>query len=193
MSRNQHSTPNTQHPVMRRTTDTPPATPDFEEVIKLLAVFSAASNTLRQIEADANGELLEMIDEFKKDYAAAQEAATKAESALETICRAHPEWFQTARSIKTPYGKVQFHRGTKLDIANAEATCRLLRATLGDEQAKPYIRSVEEPDKEALEVLPDDQLARVMVKRVVDDSFSATAAKVDFGKAYAEAEKAKAV
>lgn len=170
-----------------RTTEIQPATPDFEEVIRLLAVFSAASNSLREIEASANGELLELIDEFKKDYAAYQEAATKAEAALETVCRMHTEWFTAARSIKTPYGKVQFHRGTKLVIENAEATCRLLRAVLPPDLAGTCIRSVEEPNKESLETWTDEELAKVMVKRVVDDSFSVTPAKVDFGKAVKEA------
>jgi len=174
----------------KRTTYTPPPTPDFEEIINLLAIFSAASNTLREIETDANSELLEIIDDVKTDYAAAQETATKAETALETICRAHPEWFQTARSIKTPYGKVQFHRGTKLVIENPEATCRLIRAIAPDKSGE-CIRSVEEPDKEVLETWSDSDLDRIMVKRVVDDSFSATAAKVDFGKAVKEAAEPK--
>ena len=170
----------------RRTTDEQPASPDFQEVVNLLAVFTEAANRLADIEAAANEEFAGIIDEYKKDYAQAQEASVKSEAALETICRGHPEWFVTARSIKTPYGKVQFHRGTKLVIDNEEATCRLIRATLPD-LAASLIRSVEEPDKEALEVLGDEQLAALMVRRVVDDSFSATPARVDFGKAVKEA------
>lgn len=177
---------------MKKQPDPIPPSPDFQEVVNLLAVFSQAANVLRQIEADANGELLELIDELKADYAAAQEAATRAESALETVCRAHPEWFQSARSIKTPYGKVSFHKGTRIEFDNAEATCRLLRHVLEPDEADDYIRRVEEPDKEAMAALTDEVLKAVMARRVPEDSFSVTAAKVDFGKAVKEAAEKEA-
>jgi len=171
----------------RRTTDQTPASPDFAEVVNLLAVFSEASARLAEIEAKANGALLELIDEHKAEYATLQEAATKSETALEGICRAHPEWFMSVKSIKTPYGKVAFRTGTSLVVKDDEATVKLLKAVMGAPAAKDFIRAVELPDLEALEKLSTSELERYMIKRVSADVFSATPAKVDFGKAVTEA------
>lgn len=177
---------------MKKPTESTPATPEFQNAIDLLAVLTEASNRLALIEAAADQEFIEIVDEFKKEFAQAQEAATKATSALETICRSHPEWFQTARTIKTPYGKVSFHRATRLEIPDEEATCRLLVAILGETDAASFIRHHQEADKEALALLPPETLARVMVREVVEDHFTAAPAKMEFGKAVQTALKAEA-
>jgi hypothetical protein len=173
-------------PTTKRTTDIAPATPDFQEVINLLAVLTEANNRMLDIEAASNTEFLEIIDDFKKEFAQCQEARTKAEAALETICRSHPEWFVNARSIKTPYGKVSFRATARLSIANEEATVRLIKAF----KPKPhdYIRLVEEPNLEALEALDDADLEKLMIKRERGESFSATPARVDFGEALKKSE-----
>lgn len=158
--------------------------------MKLLAVLSDATNRLMEIESDANEQFLVIIDDRKAEYAQLQQACIRAETALETICKMHPEWFTRAKSIKTPYGKVMFHSSTVLEITNEEATVRLLRAwekTNPEFNARDYIRSVDSPNIEALESLPDSVLDQFMVKRVKKENFSATPAKVDFGKAVKEA------
>jgi hypothetical protein len=172
---------------MKRTTEQAPATPEFQNVVDLLAVLTEASNRLADIEAAANEEFQSIIDEYRKDYASAQEAATRAETALEAACRLHPEWFTSARSIKTPWGKVSFRKTTSIKVDNEEATCRLLRALLEPDEAEDYIVRTEKPNLEAMEKLTDDVLAQVMARRVHGDSFSATPQKVDFGKAVKEA------
>ncbi len=137
----------------------------------LLAVLSEASGRLAEIEAAAaNSELLQLIDEHKSDYADSQQAATKAETALESICRSHPEWFVASKSIKTPYGKVAFRTGTSLEVKDDESTVRLLRA-LRPTDSGDFIRTVEVPNVEALEALDDAELGRLMVKRVGDTTF----------------------
>lgn len=178
----------------RRTTDKTSDSPDFAEMVKLLAVFSEAASRLAEIEAEANSALLQLIDEHKAEYAKLQEAQKAAETALEAIARTHPEWFSAARSIKTPYGKVSFRTGTSLRVENDEATVKLIYAEEAriNAQGTPfiaedYIRVQEVPNIEALEKLDDALLARFMVKRVSADSFSVTPAKVDFGKAVKEA------
>ena len=170
--------------------------PDFKEMVNLLAVFSQASIRLTEIEADANSELLTLIDEHKKEYAELQEVCNRSQAALETIARSHPEWFAAQRSIKTPYGKVSFRSSPSLVVENEEATVKLLRAEQErtkaqrnvDAQtpvfpAQDFIRTVELPNLEALEAMDDATLAKFMVKRVVKDSFSVSPANVDFGKA----------
>lgn len=159
---------------------------DFKNMVDLLAVFSEASNRLAEIEATGNKELLELLDSHRADYAEAQEAATKAEAALEVIARRNPGWFQNARSVKTPYGVLKFHEGTSLKIDNEEAT--LAKLELHAERNKgfkldDYIHTHKKPNKEALEKLDDATLRMLGVVRVPDDNFSAKPAKVDMGKA----------
>jgi ribosomal protein L31 len=186
----------------RRTTETLPQDPAFAEVVKLMALGSDAANRLAEIEAEANRLLLELIDDCRLDYAKCQSALTAAEAALEVHARAHPEWFGKAKSIKTPYGKIAFRTGTSLKVKDDEATVNLLRAlepTLnsklpeGQEPfvAEDYIRTVEVPNLETLERLPDDSLKLFMVTRVVADSFSFTPAKVEFGQAVSEGDAGK--
>lgn len=177
-----------------------PAHPDFLTVVELLEVLSQASLGLTEIEASANSELLALVAEFKADYARFQLAATEAETRLEELCRKHPEWFGVKKSITTPYGKVAFRESTKLVLASEEATVKLLLAEAERSQAQRavdgtselfvanrYLKTVQVPNLEALEGLADHELARFMVRREREDSFKATPAKVDFGKAVTEA------
>ena len=189
----------------RKTIAPTPDSPDFLAVVNELDILSQATTGLAEIEASANGKLLELITEYKKDYAKFQLAATTAETSLEYLCRKHPEWFVSAKSITTPYGKVSFHRSTKLVIKDAEATLRLLLAkqALSESQhnldgvspvfrAAPYINKIEVPNIEALEVLTDVELDEFLIKRELKDNFSATPATVNFGKAVTEAAKTAA-
>jgi len=190
-------------PKPRTATAPTPDSPDFKEMVNLLAVFSEATSRLAEIEAAANSELLQLIDEHKAEYAKLQETCNAAQAALETICRSHPEWFGEQRNIKTPYGKVSFRSSPSLQVENDEATVKLLRAEQDRSQAQhnvdgtspvfkadDFIRTVHLPNLEALEGLDDTMLARFMVKRVVKDSFSVGAAKVDFGKAVKDSTEA---
>lgn len=182
-----------------RPTVEPSESADFNEVVNLLAIFSEATSRLAEIEAAANSALLEIIDEHKTEYATLQEACKKSETALEGLCRAHPEWFTTVRSLKTPYGRVGFRSGASLVVRDDEATVKLLRAeherTVARHEADGatgifpvdnYVRVVELPNLEALEKLDDELLKKFMVARVHADSFSVTAATVNFGKAVKE-------
>jgi hypothetical protein len=181
-----------------------PESTEFNEVVNLLAVFSEATSRLAELEAGANRDLLELIDQHKDEYATLQETCKKTEAALECLCRSHPEWFTAARSLKTPYGRVSFRSGASLAVRDEEATVKLLRAeyerTLARHEADgateifpvaDYVRVVELPNLEALEKLDDEALKKFMVTRVHADTFSVTAAAVNFGKAVKEAAAAK--
>lgn len=174
---------------MRKTTEKQPECPAFEELVKLLAIYTDASNRLTEIEVEANDRLLELLDQQVKEYAALQVQVSDASAQLEATCKAHPEWFEKARSIKTPYGKVQFHRSNPLECVNDEATIKLLRAEAKANRnfdAEGFIRTTESPNLEALAQFDDTTLEKFMVKRVTKDNFSATPARVDFGKAVKE-------
>ncbi len=164
---------------------------DFANVVNLLAVYSDASNRLTELETTANFGLLGIVDEHKAEYAQLQKALTDAESALELICLAHKEWFGADRkSIKTPYGTVKFHSGTKLVVKNEEATVLLIQREAEHNpefKLDDYLRKVETPNLEALERLDDAALRKFRVERVREDKFSVVPAKVDMGKAVKEA------
>lgn len=170
----------------RRTSEELPADAEFQNVVDLMSVGSEAANRLATIEAEVNEGMQEIIDEFRADYAKAQGALARAEAAMEVACRAHPEWFGKAKSVKTPWGKVAFRSGTSLLVKDDEATVRLIEA-LHKPDAEQYLRTVKLPNLEALEALPDEELRRVMVRRLVKDSFAFTPAKIDMGAAVAAA------
>jgi hypothetical protein len=179
-------------------------TEDFQEMINLLAVFTAATNQLNDLQSEANEDMLEWLDTAKGEYASLQETLTKAEAALEIIARRHPEWFQTKKSIKTPYGVVKLTSSTSLEIPNEEAT--LVRMELKKERSQilaeaaraegkefpvfdpeAFIRTTRELDREALEKLSDLELAELGITRVVEENFSVKPATLDLGKAVKEA------
>lgn len=159
---------------------------DFKNLVDLLAVFTEATNRLAALETDTNKELMDLLDEHRAEYAQAQQAATEAEAALETIALRHPEWFQSRRSVNTPYGSVKFHAATKLEIPNEEATLarlELLAARNPEFKVANYVRTKIECDKETLAKLDDATLATLGIQRVPDDNFSVKPAKVKMGKA----------
>lgn len=160
-------------------------------MVNLLAVYSEAANRLDELQASANGSLLELIDGAKEEYAKLQQTLTESESALEVIALRHPEWFsEKKRSVKTPYGTVKFHASSKLVVKNEEVTLLLLDK-LADENPEfkraDYVRSKEELNIEALEKLDDAVLKKLRIERVPTENFSVVAAKVDMGKAVKEA------
>src|SRR5436190_16165529 len=76
---------------------------DFNNMVDLLSVLSAATNDLSELEAEVNDELLNIADERRSRYAKLQTAIKNAEAALELIAKQHPAWFAIKKSIKTPY------------------------------------------------------------------------------------------
>jgi hypothetical protein len=189
------------------------STDDFQAMIGLLAVYTEAVNRLATLQTDANDEMMEWLDEAKVEYANYQKAATEAEAALEVIALKHQDWFTSKKSIKTPYGVVRFHSSTELEVQNPEAT--LVKLRLEEEQSRyhvdemidghnavigtahsygeptfkaaDFIRTREELNLEKLEALPDEQLARLGIKRVHKQNFSVKPASLDLGKAVKEA------
>jgi hypothetical protein len=174
---------------MKNNKDTSPIdtqSSDFKNMVDLLAVFTEATNRLAELETGANKELLELLDEQRADYAAAQQAQTEAKIALEIIAIRHPEWFQSKRSVSTPYGSIKFNASNKLEIPNEEATLarlELMAARNPDFKAANFVREKKECDKEALAKLDDTILQTLGITRVPDDNFKVTPAKVNMGKA----------
>ena len=134
---------------------------------------------------------METLDDSKKDFAQSQSARDSAEEAIKALAATHPEWMD-GRTIKTPYGSVKFTRVESLVIPDPDNTLTLIRASFPPSWVSEYIRVTEEPAKEKLETLTDEELASIGVKRLKTDSITVKAAKVDMGKA-AKSPKAKEV
>lgn len=160
---------------------------DYKNLVDLLAVYSEASNRMLSLQAGIQEQYLELIDGAKDEYATLQSKLGDAEQALEALSVAHPEWFpEKKKSIKTPYGIVKLTATTKLDAPNEEVSILLIQQA-GEEAAEKFLRIHTELNIEALEALPDAELKPFRIKRVKDQSFSVTPAKLDMGKAVKEA------
>lgn len=184
---------------MKKQTQTEPnpieQTDDFKNMLDLLAIFSSASNGMAEMQSELNEEMLSATDPRRDEYSKPQKAMTEAESGLEVIALRHPEWFADRKSIKTPYGQVKFTRSTTLEVPNPEVCILLVnqRAEKDKQFDKTqFLRQREELNLEAFEAMSDEQLKTFRIKRVANENFSVSPAKVDLGKAVKEAAEAKA-
>ena len=166
------------------------ATAAFRNLLKLLSLYSDATARLKEMEADNNQELLQIVDDKQKLYAELQLAVIESEKAIRGICQAHLEWFATRKSIPTPYGTPGFRKSTETVIPNEEATILLIKMHAKknpDFNLALYVRTEEVLDKESLEKLPEEQLRAFRVQRVEKENFSIKPAQIDMGKAVKEA------
>lgn len=166
-----------------------PADPSshYKDLVDGLAILTEATNRLAALENKLANCYVDAVDEHRKEYAALQEAVEKAETTVKDIAGMHPEWFADKKTITTPYGSIQSRSSTKLDVANEHESIKLLRQ-LGPDAAV-FIRTAEELDLEALEKLPDAELARIGISRVTTESLTASPAKLNLGKAAKAAAK----
>lgn len=164
---------------------------DYQNLVNLLAIFSEATNRMLSMQAEMQGQYMELIDGSKPEYAELQAQLGEAETALESLALAHREWFPEKRkSIKTPYGTVKLTTTTVLEVPNEEATIILIESA-GEEAKSKFLRTNVEINREALEALSDAELKPFRIKRIKDQSFKVTAAQLDMGKAVKDAAKAE--
>lgn len=175
-----------------------PTSKEFEDAVDLLALYSDAANRLEELQAEANGELLQILDDKKADYAKWQEKMAQCEAGLEILARKHPDWFSAdRRSIKTPYGTIKLHSSSKLEVKNEELSTVLIEqeierqrtAAAADPLYKPpfdasqLLRTRTVLNLEAIENLDESVLRQFRIERVRKDNFSVVPAKLDMGKA----------
>lgn len=170
---------------MSKNHDTHPES--YKNLIDLMAIHAEATARLEAIKAEVQSAFLDLVDEHRKEYAELQAKVTETETAIEHIARAHPTWFESARSIKTPYGQVKFHSSKKLDIPNEEASVLLIQGKCTEEEQERYLRIEVTLNVEALEKLTDAQLAQFRINRVANDNFSLKPGTIDLGKAVKQA------
>ena len=69
----------------------PEDTDQYKNLVDLLAVHAEAANRLEILQSEIQGNLIEIVDEKRKEYAEAQAALSQAETAIELIATSHPE------------------------------------------------------------------------------------------------------
>jgi len=164
---------------------------DYQNLVNLLSIYSEATNRMLAMQAEMQGQYMELIDSSKPEYAELQSKLGEAEAAMETLALTHPEWFPEKRkSIKTPYGTVKLTATTVLEVPNEEATIILIEAA-GKTAKEKYLRTNTGLNREALEALSDAELKPFRITRIKDQSFKVTAAQLDMGKAVKDAAKAE--
>jgi hypothetical protein len=100
---------------------------EYKNLVDLQALHSEAHARLAELEADLQREYLDLVDNHRPEYAEIQSKITEAETALEILARAHQDWFGWSRaSVKTPYGVVKFHKGSKLEADDEEVSILLI-------------------------------------------------------------------
>jgi DNA-dependent RNA polymerase auxiliary subunit epsilon len=159
----------------------------YKNLIDLMSIHAEATTRLDAIKAELQASFLDLVDDHRAEYAELQAKITETETAIEHIARDNPSWFESARSIKTPYGQVKFHSSKKLDIPNEEASALLIQSKCSEEEQERYLRTQITLNIEALEKLSDAQLAQFRINRVQNDNFSLKAGTIDLGKAVKQA------
>lgn len=184
-------------PTKQNTPDTDSS--DFKALVDLVALYTDAHNEIAQLEAWANRELIDLLDEKKADYAKLQAVLTESETALEGIALKHPEWFVTRKSIKTPYGTVKLTKSSKLVVSNEEVSILLIQRALENALGKPaeeslanLLRTHTALNLEALEALDDALLKQFKITRSTTENFSVSPAAVNMGKAVKQAVESEA-
>lgn len=116
-----------------------------------------------------NGEMTLKINEIKEEAAArangimAERAAL--EKAITVFCEQHKHEFIKARSVELTFGLVAY-RVSKSIYIKSKSACVAALKVLG---LTSYIKTMEEPDKEALDGLENIVLAKIGVTRKIED------------------------
>jgi hypothetical protein len=167
---------------------TPAVVPDGEtytNLINLFAIFTEATNRMSALDAALQERWVDLIDEHRAEYTQLQSKISEADAAIRHIATQHPEWFEDTKSLKTPYGAIEFRSSSKLEVPNEELTIALIERM--GEPGSVYLRPRKFLNLEALETLEDGDLKKLRINRVTADKCTVKPAKVDLGKAVKKA------
>ncbi len=153
-----------------------PADPYFLKAVELMKSICAHHSRIHSLQSMIDQYLLFIVGDEGKELADSQMSIAKAEEQLEALCRAHPEWFNKVKKIKTVYGTFGLHKTGKLVIPDEAATIRKIRR---HGLVEKLLRKREEVDLEACERLPEGVLERLGIQSKKHEKFSATPAKTD--------------
>jgi len=168
-----------------------PDAASYKNLVDLMALHAEAHGRMAALEAELQQEWLELVDKRRKEYADLQHTIADSQESIEVLATLNPQWFEKAKTLKTPYGTVAFRKTTKLNVKNEEVTIVLIEQR-GEEEVGLYVRTKKELNLEALEKLDDAELKKFRITRETTESCTVKAAKVDLGKAVKKAAEAPA-
>lgn len=169
-----------------------PIETDREKFLAAFEKFTIARNICDQLNAELQKENLNLVQEKSGEWLLATAAEADAESVALALLEAHPEWFGTKQSFKTPHGTVQKKKSKSLVMINETVTTKLIIGQYAPEakslqrllgEAADYLHIEIKPNKEALEGLSDEQLAALGIRREESETITLKPLTVDLGKA----------
>ena len=161
---------------------------DFEAAIALLAVLGESRRELAKLTAEIETGYLEIVTSRRDDYAKIQAKISEGEAALEVIARRNLGWVADKKSVTTPYGAVKFKASSEIVVPNEEASVVLVRKA----KRRELIRVTIELNREALQELPDAELAKFGIVRRAKENLTVDTEVIDLGKAVKAADKTNA-
>jgi len=178
----------TESPATTATFVAAPRTGDFEGVINLLSVLGEANRQMDTLTTDVEVGYLQIVTTKRDAYAKLQTTVGETEAAIEVIARRNPQWFSDKKTITTPYGIVKMKSSKEIVVANEEASIVLMLAA----KRRELVRRKIEINLEALQELPDAELAKFGISRRLKENITIETSVVDLGKAVKSATKSEA-
>ncbi|MGH2271360.1 host-nuclease inhibitor Gam family protein [Anaerohalosphaeraceae bacterium U12dextr] len=145
---------------------------DWQRADEILKDLGDLVNTISTAEANAKDEIDRIKESLKQSTASAAVQIDILTNSLQAFCAAHAEDFGGAKSRKLQFGTVGWRSSTAIKIANAKDTVDQIKVVFG-KKAETYLRIKEEPDKDSLAKLTDEQLDAVGCRREKRDVFFA--------------------
>ncbi len=142
----------------------------WDDVDATLAQIGQADRELQLIEAAANERIEGCKQAMKQAAQPVLDRKAALELAVKEYCDANRAEFAKVKTKTLTFGEVGYRTSTKIMIKRVAETLQALK----DLAFAACIRTKEEPDKEAMKALTDEQLAEVGAARKVENVFGYT-------------------
>lgn len=143
-----------------------PSPQTWEQVDDLLRRLGEVEIRKNKLEGELTIRVNEVKEQYKEKIDPLIAEADAIRAAITAFAENAKDDFLKTRTKQLNFGVVAYRVTEKILIRSKEACVAALKA-LGLTQ---YIRTIEEPDKEALRDMDDKQLAKVGATRKIDDS-----------------------
>ena len=142
----------------------------WDDVDATLAEIGRADRELKLIEGAANEKIEEVRAAMKVSAQPVLDRKAALELAVKEYCDANRAEFAKVKTKTLTFGEVGYRTSTKIMIKRVAETLQALK----DLAFTSCIRTKEEPDKEAMKALTDEQLAEIGAARKVENVFGYT-------------------
>jgi phage host-nuclease inhibitor protein Gam len=167
---------------------------DFTRLVEYQQAHSRLFNKLTALEVEMNDSAQRAAEAGAASYVRMQEELSKLEEQIKELFARNPSWRGDAKSVKTPFGGVEQRTVTELVVENPSLTVTLIEARGQADRsfdAAKHLHVTKEPNLEALEGLPNDELAKLGVSRVMTERVTVKPAKVNVAKTVKAAKQPK--